>query len=132
MGSPFLTHTHTLQRFPGTLFCCRHHTVLHFLHSFHSPVAPVLLAGKFELEDMTVRVRASLPHGALDPASRDAIVMELAREKTQMDRNRKLAKIKELMKREEEEEVGMLSCWHAVMLACCHVGSSYIIHLCVG
>ncbi len=69
-----------------------------------------------------MRVRASLPHGALDPASRDAIVMELAREKTQMDRNRKLAKIKELMKREEEEEVGMLSCWHTVMWACCHVG----------
>ena len=118
------SRTHTHKHCKGFLGRCSVADITRFCTSSisHSPVAPVPLAGKFELEDMTVRVRASLPHGALEPASRDAIVMELAREKTQMDRNRKLAKIKELMKREEEEEVGMLSCGHAVMWACCHVG----------
>ena len=62
----------------------------------------VSFAAKFELEDMAARVRANLPHGAITADARDAIVMELAREKTQLDRARKLAKIEDLIKREED------------------------------
>ena len=51
---------------------------------------------------MAARVRANLPLGAITADARDAIVMELAREKTQLDRARKLAKIEDLIKREED------------------------------
>jgi hypothetical protein len=47
-------------------------------------------------------VRSTLPHGPLDPVARDAIVVELAREKTRMDRRRKLAKVQAHIQRQEE------------------------------
>jgi hypothetical protein len=49
-----------------------------------------------------VRMRATLPHGFISPEARDAMVVELAREKTRMDRSRKLAKVQEHIKRHEE------------------------------
>jgi hypothetical protein len=60
------------------------------------------IAAKFELEDLAVRMRGTLPPGFISPEARDAMVVELAREKTRMDRSRKLAKVQEHIQRHEE------------------------------
>jgi len=57
---------------------------------------------------MAARLRTTLPYGPIPDATRDAIVVELAREKTGLDRARKLRKITEMFERQKEVKGAVL------------------------